>query len=71
MEKCFSCEDVAERYGVKTITVWDWIRKKKLPAVKIGRQYCIRPDDLKKFEDSRMTTKFCEDDSEQEKSRPA
>ena len=55
MEKCFSCDEVAERYGVKVITVWDWIRKKKLPAIKTGKKYCIRPQDLQKFEEKRMT----------------
>ncbi|WP_242860770.1 helix-turn-helix domain-containing protein [Clostridium sp. KNHs205] len=33
----YSCDEVAERYSVQVITVWDWIRKKKLPALKIGR----------------------------------
>lgn len=55
MEKCFSCPEIAERYGVKLITVWDWIRKKKLSAIKTGKQYSIRPEDIKKFEDERKT----------------
>jgi transposase len=25
----YTCADVAQRYGVKVITVWDWIRKQK------------------------------------------
>lgn len=55
MEKYLNCRDVAERYGVKIITVWDWIRKKKLPAIKIGKEYRIRPGDLEQFEESRQT----------------
>ena len=39
MEHFYSCEQVAERYGVKVATVWEWIRSKKLPAIKIGKQY--------------------------------
>lgn len=55
MSKMYNCEEIAERYDVRVITVWDWIRKKKLPALKIGKRYRIREEDLKKFEDSRRT----------------
>jgi len=51
----FTCEEVAQMYKVKTITVWDWIRRKKLPALKIGRDYRIRPEDIKAFEKGRET----------------
>lgn len=55
MSKMYSCNDVAERYGVAVITVWDWIRKKKLSAIKIGRDYRISEEDLNKFENERRT----------------
>lgn len=51
----YNCEEIAEIYSVKLITVWDWIRKKKLPAIKIGREYRIKEEDLKTFEDERRT----------------
>ncbi|WP_033167680.1 helix-turn-helix domain-containing protein [Clostridium sp. KNHs205] len=50
MGKLYSCDEVAERYSVQVITVWDWIRKKKLPALKIGREYRVSDDDIKAFE---------------------
>ena len=50
MEKFYSCEQVAERYGVKVATVWAWIREKKLSAVKIGGGYRVRESDLAAFE---------------------
>ena len=53
LSKMYTCDEVAERYRVKVITVWDWIRKKKLPAIKIGRDYRVSEDDLKNFEESR------------------
>lgn len=56
MSKMYTCEEIAERYGVKVITVWDWIRKKKMPALKIGKEYRIREEDIRAFEESRMTT---------------
>jgi excisionase family DNA binding protein len=53
----YSCEEIAERYGVKNITVWDWIRKKKLSAIKIGKGYRISENDLETFENERRTIK--------------
>lgn len=41
MAKMYTCDEVAERYKVKVITVWDWIRQRKLNAIKLGREYRI------------------------------
>lgn len=57
MSEMYSCAEVAERYGVQVITIWDWIRKKKLPAIKIGRDYRITESDIAVFEESRRTVK--------------
>lgn len=56
MSELYTCEDVANRYKVKVITVWDWIRKGKLNAMKLGRDYRISEDDLHAFENERKTT---------------
>ncbi len=56
MEKFYSCEQVAERYGVKVATVWEWIKAKKLPAVKVGKLYRIKECDLVSFEQNNTTT---------------
>lgn len=50
METLYSCEEVAKRYRVKVFTVWEWIRKKKLSAIKPGKNYLITESALKKFE---------------------
>lgn len=55
MEKYLTCEQIAQKYDVKLITVWAWIREKKLPAIKIGKMYRIKPEDLAEFEAARMT----------------
>ena len=57
MSKMYTCADVAERYGVQIITVWDWIRKKKLAALKIGKEYRVKESDLENFENERRTIK--------------
>lgn len=55
MEKCYNCVQVAERYGVKKMTVWSWIRDKKLNAIRAGKGYSIRPEDLREYEEARST----------------
>ena len=56
MEKAFySCQEVADRYGVKISTVWAWVREKKLPAVKLGKNYKVKKEDLEKFESENST----------------
>ena len=50
MEKLYTCEDMARRYGVKLITIWDWIRKGKLPALRIGKRYYVTEDGIAAFE---------------------
>lgn len=55
MADLYTCKEVAQRYGVEVITVWDWIRKRKLGAIKIGKEYRISADDIARFEKSRRT----------------
>ena len=57
MKKLYTCEEIATRYGVKILTVWDWIRTRKLPAIKIGKAYRIREEDIQTFEKTRRTIK--------------
>jgi excisionase family DNA binding protein len=55
MQIFLSCEDVSARYGVKTSTVWAWVREKKITAVKVGKKYLFKPQDLEKFEAANAT----------------
>ena len=61
MSNMYTCEQVAQRYGVKTLTVWGWIRKKKLPAIKLGRDYRIRQEDLDAFEQAQYQSILSKD----------
>lgn len=56
MDKLYTCNEIASRYGVSIFTVWDWIKKKNLPAFKIGREYRVKQSDLIAFEDATKTT---------------
>ncbi len=55
MAQLYTCAEAAERYSVQVITVWDWIRKKKLKAVRIGRDYRISEEDLIELKNDRKT----------------
>ena len=55
MSKMYTCDEVAERYKVKIITVWEWIRQQKLCAIKLGKEYRISEEDLIAFENARKT----------------
>lgn len=50
MDRFYSCEELAERYKVKVITVYDWIKKGKLNAKKIGKRYLISESEVKRYE---------------------
>lgn len=45
----FTCQDVAKMFKVKQITVWDWIRRGKLSAYKIGKMYRISQAQIDAF----------------------
>ena len=55
MEKLLTCEDVAARYSVELTTVWRWVREKRLTAIKTGKMYSFRLQDLEKFEAENAT----------------
>lgn len=54
MSKMYTCDEVAERYKVKVITVWDWIRQRKLNAIKLGREYRVFDDNGVKHFSSKL-----------------
>lgn len=56
VDKFYTCKEVAERYKVEVITVQEWIRQKKLSAIRIGNRYRIKENDLLEFEKARVTT---------------
>lgn len=55
MERLLKCDEVAERYGVKVKTVWEWIRTGKLEAFSTGKIYRVSEKHLKEFEKRNST----------------
>ena len=58
MEKLYRCEEIANRYEVQITTVYDWIHKKNLPALKIGKSYMVQESDLKQKKKKKKTVKL-------------
>ena len=52
MEKLYTVQDLCQRYAVKDFTVWDWIRKGKIKAYKIGKSYRFYEADVLAFEEA-------------------
>lgn len=54
----YTCEEIAKMMKVGTETVWIWIRKGRLAAAKLGKQYRVSEEDLQNFiEKGRKSTK--------------
>ena len=51
-EKLLTPTQVAERLQITERTVYEWIRGGKLTALKLGRLWRIRPQDLETFLES-------------------
>lgn len=49
-KKYYTCQEVAEMYGVKEFTVWAWIRSGKLHAMNTGKMYRITKEDIYEFD---------------------
>ena len=65
MADLYTCVEVAQRYGVEVRTVWEWIRKHKLGAIKLGKEYRISADDLTRFEESRRIAPHAQEEVKQ------
>lgn len=48
-EQYYSIEEVAKMLKVAYLTVYRWVQSKSLLAVKAGKQYRIRKEDLDTF----------------------
>lgn len=48
-EKYYSIEEVSKLLKVAYLTVYRWVRAKKLVAYKAGKQYRVKKEDLENF----------------------
>ena len=50
LENYYTQDEAAQAKGVSRVTIWKWIKQKKLPVVKVGATVLIRKDDLAAIE---------------------
>jgi putative molybdopterin biosynthesis protein len=55
-DEFLTVEEIAKRLKVKEFTVRDWIRKRELPAYKVGRTLRIKKEDFEEFLKKHRTT---------------
>lgn len=48
-ERLLTAAEVADDLRVSTMTVYRLIRRGELPAVRVGRNYRVRPEDLERY----------------------
>ena len=47
-DKIYGSKELAAFFGVTEKTIWEWCKKGKLPAFKIGKEWKVRSADLQK-----------------------
>lgn len=55
--RVMTCEEIAQRYGVKLTTVWRWMREGSLPSFKVGKAFYTYPEMLAEFEQKQLMEK--------------
>lgn len=47
-DKIYGADQLAKFFGVTPKTIWEWCKKGRLPAFKIGKEWRVRVMDLNK-----------------------
>ncbi len=47
-DKIYGAPELAKFFGVTVKTIWEWCKKGRLPAFKIGKEWKVRVSDLNK-----------------------
>lgn len=56
MTEWVTLQDIADELKLHIETVREWVRTKRLPAYRVGRDYRVKRVDLDKFLEDRRTT---------------
>lgn len=55
-DKIYGVAELASFFGVTKKTIWEWCKKGKLPAFKIGKEWKVRVSDLNKVITQKINT---------------
>lgn len=47
-KKYYTVNELAEELGFQYMTVWNWIKNKRLPSVRMGKEYKIPREEVEK-----------------------
>jgi len=53
MEKLLSVNQLSEILGLKQITIYEWVHKRKIPFIKMGKRVLFRKQDIERFIESK------------------
>ena len=56
-DKIYGVDELAKFFRVSKKTIWEWCKKGKLPAFKIGKEWKIRVSDLNKIINRKIRAK--------------
>lgn len=57
MEEYLTAKQVAEYLQVKPLTIYQWAREEKIPAIKIGRIWRFKKEAIDKFLEEQLKSK--------------
>ncbi|MDP3741460.1 MAG: helix-turn-helix domain-containing protein [bacterium] len=57
IDKIYGAKALAKFFGVTEKTIWQWCKKGKLPAFKIGKEWKVRVSDLNKTISQKISSK--------------
>lgn len=56
-DKIYGAPELAKFFGVTQKTIWEWCKKGRLPAFKIGKEWKVRVSDLNKTISQKVNSK--------------
>lgn len=56
-DKIYGVEELAKFFDVSRKTIWEWCKKGRLPAFKIGKEWRVRVSDLNKTISQKVNTR--------------
>lgn len=56
-DKIYGVDDLAGFFGVTKKTIWEWCKRGKLPAFKIGKEWKVRVSDLNRIINQKIHAK--------------
>lgn len=60
-DKIYGALELAKFFGVREKTIWEWCKKGKLPAFKIGKEWKVRISDIHRLINQKVNARKISD----------